>query len=56
MITEEMNETIYYGQMLANIAAIRSIIENMEYPTDAIKAIKCVLGMFDEEEKKEEKE
>jgi hypothetical protein len=51
MRTEEMKDAIDYGRMLAEIVAIRSIIENMEYPTDAVKAIKCVLGMFEEEEK-----
>lgn len=41
------------GASNAKLDAIADIISYMEYPHDAIRAIKCVLGMFDEEEEKE---
>lgn len=43
------------GSANAKLDAIADIVRYMEYPHDAIRAIKCVLGMI-EEEKKEEKE
>jgi hypothetical protein len=41
------------GSSNAKLDAIADIVSHMEYPHDAIRAIKCVLGMFDEEEEKE---
>lgn len=42
-----------FGASKAKLEAIESIIRHMEYQSDAIKAIKCVLGMIYEEEEKE---
>jgi hypothetical protein len=33
--------------------SIWNIVKDAKYESDAIRAIKCVLGMFDEEEEKE---
>ena len=39
------------GASNAKLDAIADIIRYIEYPHDAIRAIKCVLGMVEEEEK-----
>ena len=38
------------GSSNAKLDAIADIVRYMEYPHDAIRAIKCVLGIFDEKE------
>ena len=39
------------GDALAKLDAIKNVVRYVECKTDAIEAIKCVLGMFEEEEK-----
>lgn len=39
------------GASNAKLNAIMNIVSYVEYPHDAIRAIKCVLGMVEEEEK-----
>jgi hypothetical protein len=41
------------GASNAKLDAIAYIVRYIECKTDAIEAIKCVLGMFDEKEEKE---
>lgn len=41
------------GSSIAKLESIENIVKNAKYDGDAIHAIKCVLGMFDEEEEKE---
>ena len=41
------------GSSIAKLDSIWNIVKNAKYESDAIRAIKCVLGMFDEEEEKE---
>ena len=41
------------GSSNAKLDAIADIIRYVEYSHDAIRAIKCVLGMVEEEEEKE---
>ena len=40
------------GSSIAKLESIENIVKNAKYDGDAIHAIKCVLGMFDEEEEK----
>lgn len=39
------------GSSIAKLESIENIVKNAKYESDAIRAIKCVLGMFEEEEK-----
>lgn len=41
------------GSSIAKLESIENIIKNSRYESDAIRAIKSVLGMFDETEVKE---
>ena len=41
------------GSSIAKLESIENIVKNAKYESDAIHAIKCVLGMFDETEVKE---
>ena len=41
------------GSSIAKLESIENIIKNSRYESDAIRAIKGVLGMFDETEVKE---
>lgn len=41
------------GSATAKLDSIWNIVENVKYESDAIRAIKCVLGMIDDEEEKE---
>lgn len=41
------------GSAIAKLDAIENIVKNVKYESDAIRAIKCVLGMVEEEEEKE---
>ncbi len=43
---------IAYGKTTATLAAIKRILENTEYGHDAVRTIKCILGMVDEKEEK----
>ena len=47
----ERDELIEYGKAIAKLDAIESIVKSMEYAGDAVKAIKCVLDITEEEEK-----
>jgi hypothetical protein len=62
MIIEDMNTLsqgksveliLELGSSIAKLESIENIVKNAKYDGDAIRAIKCVLGMFDEEEEKE---
>jgi hypothetical protein len=62
MIIEDMNTLsqgksveliLELGSSIAKLESIENIVKNAKYDGDAIHAIKCVLGMFDEEEEKE---
>ena len=62
MIIENMNTLsqgkavefiLELGSSIAKLESIENIVKNAKYDGDAIHAIKCVLGMFDEEEEKE---
>jgi hypothetical protein len=61
MIIEDMNTLsqgksveliLELGSSIAKLESIENIVKNAKYDGDAIHAIKCVLGMFDEEEEK----
>lgn len=39
------------GSSIAKLEAIANIVKNAKYESDAIRAIKCVLGIFEKEEK-----
>lgn len=41
------------GSSIAKLESIENIIKNSRYESDAIRAIKSVLGMFEETEAKE---
>ena len=41
------------GSSIAKLDSIANIVKNVKYESDAIRAIKCVLGMVEEEEEKE---
>lgn len=41
------------GSSIAKLDSIANIVKNVKYESDVIRAIKCVLGMVEEEEKKE---
>lgn len=41
------------GSSIAKLESIENIVKNAKYESDAIHAIKCVLGMFDKKEEKE---
>lgn len=41
------------GSSIAKLDSIENIVKNAKYESDAIRAIKCVLGMVDDEEEKE---
>lgn len=47
----DRDELIEYGKAIAKLDAIESIVKSMEYASDAVKAIKCVLDIAEEEEK-----
>ena len=49
----ERDELIEYGKAIAKLDAIENIVRYSKYDSDAVKAIKCVLGMVEEEEEKE---
>jgi hypothetical protein len=62
MIIEDMNTLsqgksveliLELGSSIAKLESIENIVKNAKYDGDAIHAIKCVLGMIDEEEEKE---
>ena len=39
------------GSAIAKLDSIWNIVKNVKYESDAIRSIKCVLGMVEEEEK-----
>ena len=50
---ESVELILNLGSAIAKLDSIWNIIKNAKYESDAIRAIKCVLGMFDKEEEKE---
>lgn len=45
----DRDELIEYGKAIGKLNAIENIVKTMEYAGDAIKAIKCVLDITEEE-------
>ena len=49
----DRDELIEYGKAIAKLDTIENIVRYSKYDSDAVKAIKCVLGVTDEKEDEE---
>lgn len=53
MTFKDINDlSIAYGKTTATLAAIKRILENTEYSHDAVRTIKCILGIVEDKEEK----